>query len=210
LWGELRCGRGGFRPARSPISATALHLEGYSASRAAPPAGRPQRFRWHEDDLTIVSPHLPAEDADIAARLNSVLAELHRLPTPPESYGLIHADLHTGNFFVSEAGELRVFDFDDACQHWFSYDLAVVIKHLSRQFTPVERNRIFDLILAGYGRVRALPVGLQTELPLLLRLRNIQLYQLMHKKHLPADRDEGWHGRAATLARQIRAEDPLD
>jgi Ser/Thr protein kinase RdoA (MazF antagonist) len=122
---------------------------------------------------------------------------------------LIHADLHTGNFFVSEAGELRVFDFDDACQHWFSYDLAVVINHLSRQLTPAERDRIFNLILAGYSRVRALPAGLSNELPLLLRLRNIQLYQLMHKKHLPADRDEGWHERAAKLARRIRAEDPL-
>jgi len=173
------------------------------------PAGSPQRFRWHEDDLTVVSPHLPAEDADIAARLNSVLADLNRLPKPPESYGLIHADLHTGNFFVSEAGELRVFDFDDACQHWFSYDLAVVINHLSRQLTSAERDRIFNLVLAGYSRVRALPAGLSNELPLLLRLRNIQLYQLMHKKHLPADRDEGWHERAAKLARRIRAEDPL-
>jgi amicoumacin kinase len=180
-----------------------------SAAEYAPLAGRPQRFRWHEDDLTVVSPHLPAEDADIAARLNRLLAELNRLPRPPESYGLIHADLHTGNFFVSEAGELRVFDFDDACQHWFSYDLAVVINHLSRQFTPAERDRIFNLVLVGYSRVRALPVGLDTELPLLLRLRNLQLYQLMHKKHLPVDRDEGWHERAAKLARRIRAEDPL-
>jgi Ser/Thr protein kinase RdoA (MazF antagonist) len=179
------------------------------AAQYVPPAGRPQRFRWYEDDLTVVSPHLPAEDGDIAARLNGVLAELNGLPTPPDSYGLIHADLHTSNFFVSEGGELRVFDFDDACQHWFSYDLAVVINHLSRQFPPAERDEIFAAVLAGYSRVRALPVGLDTELPLLLRLRNMQLYQLMHKKRLPADRDEGWHERAAKLARRIRTEEPL-
>ena len=138
-----------------------------------------------------------------------MVGELKRLPTPPESHGLIHADLHTGNFFATEAGELRVFDFDDACQHWFSYDLAVVINHLSRQLAPALRDPIFNAILAGYSRVRALPVGLSTELSLLLQLRNMQLYQLMHKKRLPADRDEGWHERAAKLARRIRTEEPL-
>ncbi|HEX3850108.1 MAG TPA: hypothetical protein VHW01_04030, partial [Polyangiaceae bacterium] len=58
-------------------------------------------------------------------------------------------------------------------------------------------------------RVRALPAELPTELVLLLRLRNIQLYQLMHKKCLPAERDEGWQQRAAKLARGIRADEPL-
>ncbi|HEX3852874.1 MAG TPA: phosphotransferase, partial [Polyangiaceae bacterium] len=89
-------------------------------------------MQWYEDDLTV-SRYLAPEDADIGARLNGIVAALKALPTPPESYGLIHADLHTGNFLVSEAGQLCVYDFDDACQHWFSYDLAVFVNHLSRQ-----------------------------------------------------------------------------
>jgi amicoumacin kinase len=179
-----------------------------AAAEYVPLAGRAQRFHWYEDDLTV-SRHLPPEDADISARLSSVVADLERLPRAPESYGLIHADLHTGNFLVSDAGELMVFDFDDACQHWLSYDLAVVFNHLLRQTAPAERDRIFSAVLAGYRRVRALPAELRTELPLLLRLRDLQLYQLMHKKRLPAERDEGWHDRAAKLARRIRADEPL-
>jgi Ser/Thr protein kinase RdoA (MazF antagonist) len=102
-----------------------------------------------------------------------------------------------------------VFDFDDACRHWFSYDLAVVLDNLSRDTTLAERDRMFELVLAGYGRVRALPPRFQTELPLLLLLRELQLYQLMHKKRVLADRDEGWRERAAGLAQEIRSEAAL-
>jgi Ser/Thr protein kinase RdoA (MazF antagonist) len=179
-----------------------------SARGYAPLAGRPQRFHWHEDDLTAKRYFSP-EDADLSLRLADLLAELGRLPTSPDSYGLIHADLHPRNFFVSEAGALSVFDFDDACQHWFSYDLAVVLDNVSRDTSTLECDRTFDSVLAGYQRVRELPPRFRTELPLLLLLRELQLYQLMHKKRAPADRDQGWHERAAALAQAIRSEAAL-
>ena len=50
---------------------------------------------------------------------------LDSLPKDDDCYGLIHADIHQGNFFVDENDNITIFDFDDCHYHWFAYDLAV-------------------------------------------------------------------------------------
>lgn len=178
-----------------------------SASDYAPPARGPRRFRWDQDDFTT-GQYLSSEDSDIRARLSSLLEQLTTLPTSPERYGLIHADLHYGNFFCTADAKLAVFDFDDAAYHWFAYDLAVAINALPTSLSPLEKDRVAREILAGYGQVRAVSPAFDEEVRLLLLLRDIQLYQLVHKKTAPADRDAHWLTRATTLSRRIRAGTP--
>ena len=64
-------------------------------------------------------------------------------------YGLIHADLHSGNFFINE-GELSIFDFDDCCYHWYSYDVAVAISSILRQSSPTVVPENYSEILASF------------------------------------------------------------
>ena len=56
-----------------------------------------------------------------------------------DAYGLVHADLHMGNFFVDHSGQMTVFDFDDCCFHWFGYDCAVsVVSSMPCATSPLE------------------------------------------------------------------------
>ena len=167
------------------------------------PPGRPERSHWFEDDLSG-SRHFPEQASDLRDRLVALVGQLKQRPSSPETFGLIHADLHSGNFLVSASGELSVFDFDDSCRHWFSYDLAVVQNQLSETGEPAESESNWTTLLDGYQRVRPLPPSFHEELPLLLLLRDLQLYQLMHKKRHPADRDAGWNTRVASLGTRIR------
>lgn len=61
--------------------------------------------------------------------------ELCTLPMCKDSYGIIHWDIHTDNFFVDN-GKIKIFDFD-ACQfNWYAADMA---------------SAIFFMVLKGAG-----------------------------------------------------------
>ena len=75
----------------------------------------------------------------------------------PNEYGLIHADLHRGNFFYHEE-KMTVLDFDDSCYHWYLYDVAIPILMIVRDYEGVEfhaeRDRLVALFFATYFKLR--------------------------------------------------------
>jgi Ser/Thr protein kinase RdoA (MazF antagonist) len=77
---------------------------------------------------------------------------LDRYGQHPDSYGVIHADLHPGNVLVAERG-LTVIDFDDAAFGWHVYDIAVA---LFFQRTSPHYPAIRRAFLAGYRAQRPL------------------------------------------------------
>lgn len=141
-------------------------------------------------------------------RARDGIERLKTLPTSPDRYGLIHADLHYGNFFCTEDSQITAFDFDDAAYHWFAYDLAVAFNALPYSLAQGQRDHVARAILAGYRQVRSLPQDFQSELRMLLELRDIQIYQLIHKKNEKKYRDDKWLARATSLARRIRSGEP--
>ncbi|WJH35668.1 phosphotransferase [Paenibacillus sp. CC-CFT747] len=89
------------------------------------PEGLTPRPSWAEDEL-LQEPEklvLPGDEY-VLQRLEEIVTHLKGLPRGPEAYGLIHTDIHSGNFLV-EDGRLTVFDFDDSAYNWFAHDLAI-------------------------------------------------------------------------------------
>ena len=91
--------------------------------------------------------------------LENAQVRLQSLPQLPHNYGLVHGDVHTGNFFVADQS-ISLFDFDDSSYHWFMYDLSVPLVNLhfeayQRQLLEeYENHRI--AFLQGYESVRKL------------------------------------------------------
>lgn len=75
------------------------------------------------------------------------------LPKARNVYGLVHRDAHYGNFHVDN-GKITLFDFDDCCYHWFSFDIAVTLVHLkyeaSLKSCPDQFEDAKARILTGY------------------------------------------------------------
>jgi Ser/Thr protein kinase RdoA (MazF antagonist) len=89
----------------------------------------------------------------------------------PSTFGLIHADLHQGNYLFTD-GEVCAIDFDDCGWGHFIYDFAVTLSEVSvLNHFPALR----DGLLAGYQQVRPLPAGLEVHLPAFLALRELKL-----------------------------------
>ena len=163
------------------------------ASRAYdPPAGR-RRAHWYADDRLLLQQHGLAAPADARARaLFAVLYDTFRTwPTPAAAYGLIHSDVHAGNFHVLQ-GEIALFDFDDSCYHWFVADLANAIYyavwHQARFETPgadpaAFAARFTRALLDGYAAVAPPPSALAQRLPLLIEYRDLLVYAYLRGRY---------------------------
>ncbi|XEC96199.1 phosphotransferase enzyme family protein [Paenibacillus tarimensis] len=152
--------------------------------------GVARRPEWDEDELIVQADrYIPAEDTVVRERLRTVLARLKRLPKPIDGYGLIHTDIHEGNFFL-EQGRMTVFDFDDSVYNWFIHDVAIPLYYaLSRGIpewyggdrTAFARD-FFAAFWKGYASEYRLSPEWVDEIPAFLEMRDLILYVVIHKK----------------------------
>lgn len=57
-----------------------------------------------------------------------LLGEITALPRDKDSFGVIHGDMHQGNFFV-DGDRISVIDFGDSIYGWFALDIAISLCH---------------------------------------------------------------------------------
>lgn len=157
--------------------------------RPAVPEAR-RRPDWDEDELIVdANRYIPEEEHIVRERLATVLARLKRLPKPTDGYGLIHTDMHSGNFFV-EKGRITVFDFDDSAYNWFVHDLAIPLYYSVSRGVPEayagDRTAFtrdyFQAFWEGYSSEYRLSPEWLDRLPLFLEMRDLTLYLVIHKK----------------------------
>jgi amicoumacin kinase len=123
-----------------------LHL---NAPKLKPGAGRAE---WNRDAIfqqTLAElPNCPDSTKKLFSDLCLFLEDY-----PKENYGLIHGDLHEGNFFYKD-GQLIIFDFDDCAYHWFIYDLTIPIMSIYKTFDgdshKTKREEFINLFLENY------------------------------------------------------------
>ncbi|MBN8199352.1 phosphotransferase enzyme family protein [Bacillus sp. NTK034] len=181
-----------------------------------PSAGILPRMQWDEEELLLVEKYIPAEDQLVIKHTKDLLNLLQNLPKNINSFGLIHTDLHSGNFFY-DGKDIHVFDFDDCCHHWFASDIAIPLYYsLLYKFKEADtaEMKIFgkhflDAFLVGYQLENEIPDGLERQLPLFLRLRDITLYSVLHKKIAPEDRNSQLLFMMETIKKRIERNDPI-
>jgi Ser/Thr protein kinase RdoA (MazF antagonist) len=158
--------------------------------RAIGEAEARQRVESPEDEaavLQLVAAVAPREDvANVERLIDRIRAAQRRLGLGPESFGLIHGDLHQWNYLFHH-GQVRAIDFDDCGYGHYVYDLAVTVFNLgSREDAP----RLRAALLGGYRRVRPLPPEHEQELDRFMDLRDLQMmvWAIEMRDH-PAFRD---------------------
>jgi len=152
------------------------------------------RYDWDEDVNMEVEQFLPQEDTRIAEHFRALFAHLQTLPRTPEGYGLVHQDAHGGNFFVDENGRITLFDFDDCCYGHYIYDLAMVIFYaiVNRDDMPAATREFLPPFMQGYQRENQLGPSWFKEIPNFLKLREIDLYAIIHRSFGPGPYDDAW------------------
>jgi amicoumacin kinase len=148
------------------------------------------REQWYEEDLLKnIGHYLSKEDEDIIKEGKELVENLQKFPTGKNEYGLIHSDIHLGNFFYHE-GEIHVFDFDDSSYHWFASDIAIALYYStwarmggeSLEERSAFGEKFLKNFLIGYYEENRIDDQWIKRLPLFLKLRDIVLYTVFHKK----------------------------
>ena len=148
---------------------------------------------WQEEMREDFS-GIPDEMADVRDKGLEVIERLDGRRKGPESWGLIHGDMHQWNL-MWDGAVLRPVDFDNCAYDWFVADISVILHNVSnaQEFaygqgdfeawaggTEMERNpfvRYFlNAFMGGYERENELPEGELDMLPDLLRRRHLSGY----------------------------------
>ncbi|MDQ2807788.1 MAG: phosphotransferase, partial [Chloroflexota bacterium] len=131
---------------------------------------------------TLVTDTLSAtEAAQVTAALERLRATEQALAQEPDTFGLLHADLHYGNLLFAR-DTLRVIDFDDCGFGPWLYDPAVM---LSAILEWPNYAVLRAALLAGYRSVRPLTPEHEAHLDTFIALRRLQdgLWALEYRKH---------------------------
>ena len=120
---------------------------------------------------------------ELAVVYESLKIELETFSITKDTFGLIHNDLHQGNFFVVE-NELILFDFDDCAYNWYAQDLAVSLYHALwtgeschpdwTEFHEVFITNFFE----GYTLYRSITEDDMKLVSIFLRMRELFLFLL--------------------------------
>jgi Ser/Thr protein kinase RdoA (MazF antagonist) len=156
-----------------------------------------KRPNWDDDIMEFVERYLPASETVAKQKYQALCDHLRTLPKEHTSYGLIHQDAHGSNFLVNDADTITLFDFDDCVYSWFINDIAIVLFYIVMDADdwPSFTREFMTHFLAGYRQAHRLDPAWLKEIPAFLKLREIELYAVMHRDFDVNNIDNWWCAR---------------
>ncbi len=140
----------------------------------------------------------------VLAKRAAVLAEIERLPRTSDSYGLIHNDLHFGNFYFERQPvpghpwSVTILDFDDCACGWYAMDIVMNLLDAAVLRASADWNAFAAAFLPpylrGYRSAYPFDEAWLQRLPLFLKLLEIGLYLMVADDYNPQQPDE-WIGK---------------
>ncbi|MFX1368292.1 MAG: phosphotransferase enzyme family protein [Promethearchaeota archaeon] len=131
--------------------------------------------------------HLIRDNAKARENIADLFQRMHELPKSRESYGLVHSDIHAGNFFVKDNRISAILDFDRACYKWFISELAVFL-YYPLYITEMRSNpnkqreyasRVFPIFWEGYAAENHLDPSWLEHLDLFMQVRDAILFMYL-------------------------------
>ncbi len=131
-----------------------------SNGKSFPSSDKSLRPKWNAEGLIgkeaimgAIPDVLEKKDKQIVKRAKEkIVNDTHSIENDPKRFGLIHADLHPGNYMFHK-GEIRAIDFDDCGLGYYMYDLAVTIDALTG--LP-DFEKLSESTIEGYNSICAI------------------------------------------------------
>ena len=106
---------------------------------------------------------------------NNITEILSKLPRDINSFGMIHADLHSQNVLI-QGKSLSVIDFDDSGFGWYGFDLAVAIwDRLDFTATGCHFDIAYKSLIRGYLEERPNAKDIIETIPTFLLMRTLMI-----------------------------------
>jgi Ser/Thr protein kinase RdoA (MazF antagonist) len=155
------------------------------------------RPRWDDPIILDAFANLPASETIAVQKYHQIVEHVGELPTGPDWYGMIHFDAHQGNFFMSQNGDITLFDFDDCHYSWYANDIAVVLFYMimGAEDPSAFIHEFMKDFLAGYQRENRFYTAWLDEFAIFLKMREIDLYAVIHRSFDVDNLDDPWVAR---------------
>ncbi len=159
-----------------------------------PPKPSWKRPPWNDQVMFDLKPWIPASETLVMEKWLEMEAYLETLSEDEAGYGLIHQDAHRGNFFVDDSGQMVLFDFDDCLYGWFANDIAIVLFYaiMGEKDWPAFTRSFMTRFLTGYAQENQLSPNWLAKIPYFLKLREIELYAVIHRSFDVQNLDDPW------------------
>jgi Ser/Thr protein kinase RdoA (MazF antagonist) len=163
---------------------------------------QPKQIAWRRPDwddslFEFVNRYLPESESIAKKKYKDICSHVNTLAKEPESYGLTHQDAHGNNLFVDDMGQITLFDFDECAYNWFMNDIAVVLFYIVQDAEDWRRftEDFMSHFLHGYVQACTLDFSWLKEIPSFLKIREIELYAVMHRDFDVNNIDDEWCAR---------------
>ena len=124
---------------------------------------------WEVQNATI------REREKLSLIRNNITESLSKLPKDINSFGMIHADLHSQNVLI-QGKSLSVIDFDDSGFGWYGFDLAVAIwDRLDFTATGCHFDIAYKSLIRGYLEERPNAKDIIETIPTFLLMRTLMI-----------------------------------
>ncbi len=139
------------------------------------------RGTWQDRNNLGLEEVIPEGETAVIAAYQQIMDHLQTLPEDGDGYGMIHQDAHAGNFFVNEAGNLTLFDFDDCLYGHYAYDLAMVLFYVVTNLPDADEfgANFWQHFYRGYQQENQLDEAWLREIPHFMKLREVDLYAII-------------------------------
>jgi len=156
-----------------------------------------KRPEWDDPAIQDIEKNLPAGETSVVDKYGNLIDYLKTLPRDRDGYGLIHFDAHGSNFLVDEEGRITLFDFDDCSYGWFIYDIAIVLFYMvtGREDVRTFIEEFMTHFLKGYRQMNRLDPRWLKEVPCFLKMREIDLYAVIHRSFDVENLEDPWCAR---------------
>ena len=129
---------------------------------------------------------LPQDERGLPQLHQKIVNQINQLPKTKENYGLIHYDIHHGNYLLTQQNsELRLFDFEMTCNSWFINDISTVLyyaNHFPKQKETEEFETYFmNHFWEGYEQEHKINEDEKEWIPNFLLYRDIMIYGFLSK-----------------------------
>lgn len=151
-----------------------------------------------ESVMRLFTDTVSGQAADVTRRvLERTRAVQEEIGSGPDTFGLIHADIHQRNYLF-QGEDVRLIDFGDCGWGHYLYDLAVTLSEL--EGLP-RYAALRTALLAGYRSVRELSTAHEALIDTFVMLREVQNVTWF----LKARDDPSYRGWAAQIGERVTA-----
>lgn len=177
-----------------------------------------KRRDWKQEPWMDMMRHLPVEESIARQKAIELLNWLETLPKDSKNYGLVHCDLHANNIFVTKNGSITAFDFDDSCNHWFAYDIALILYSVITRYNRQDiKSKTLDDHLAwflesflkGYQEVHTLENWWLKAIPEFMSYRRLLDFNFLYQRYDWKTADSKLKMTWLRLKAEIETDEPL-